>query len=428
VTSEMILFGLGLLVRHGQILARPARQPVHTAGTVSYEMGKGFQLDPAHCLLAASLDEQGGGDLCVGNDGFVFESLSDIRPENAFPLNRPDPDYRLRSGRGTAYLAKFPLSGGFVPLGALLPDGRTHPAAGTGLFASEGVTFNADRSSAGVGSEIVMEFMQTRWDGRSFRVTHRELTDSLLGHRLEGNTLGYFLADGESLLAPFTTTDGIVVFRFTFDAGRWHATEAGEAFRTRAPDGSGNPLTGPGELEPVLARRDTDYLVYTRGRDRIGRIYQSADGLHFELLFSHPNNPTPQSLNMGLDGSLYLATNAGRESWVRNPLLAFPLTGQAFGAPVVIHDEEGIRDLGGDKIPFVDHAVGANLHIEGNWRHLIFYRVCDLKERTLHSFQADIVERIHGKNGPIVKRPGSGLYLAEIEYRRVTHPPFRWLP
>jgi hypothetical protein len=84
--------GFKKIVPHGKILGRPSSQPEGTRNIVSYEMGPCFQLDRTHCLLVASMDEQGGPDLCVGNDAFVFEKLSDIKAERAIPVNRPEPN------------------------------------------------------------------------------------------------------------------------------------------------------------------------------------------------------------------------------------------------------------------------------------------------------------------------------------------------
>jgi len=86
LTSPAALFHK--IVHHGLILGKSAKKPEGTKGIVAYELGNIFQLDRTHCLLVASMDEQGGPDLCVGNDGYIFEKLSDIKPEKAIPLNR----------------------------------------------------------------------------------------------------------------------------------------------------------------------------------------------------------------------------------------------------------------------------------------------------------------------------------------------------
>src|SRR5262245_58681209 len=68
------------VVPRGMLLHAPSTQPACSKLPTSYELGVCFQLDRDHCLLVSNLDEQGGPDLCVGNDAFVFEKLSDIKP------------------------------------------------------------------------------------------------------------------------------------------------------------------------------------------------------------------------------------------------------------------------------------------------------------------------------------------------------------
>jgi len=155
------------------------------------------------------------------------------------------------------------------------------------------------------------------------------------------------------------------------------------------------------------------YLVYNRCKDRRGRVYQSADGLNYHLLFEHVNHTVPQSLNEGLDGSLYLSTNTG-PGWLRNPLLLFAMRGYSFVNPVIIHDEKQIHeDLKLSKpakeVPFVDHPMGTNVFLNGRWRHILLYRVCDLRET-------------NGEGAP--PTPQTGLYAAELEYDRVQPQPF----
>ena len=412
------------IIPHGKILERPAWQPEGTKNSVSYEIGKCFQLDKTNCLLVASMDEQGGHDMCVGNDGYIFQKLSDIKPENAIPLNRPDENYKLKYKEGYAWLAKFPGMGGFVPLGAKLENGKPHPAAGTGVLISEGVTYNSERTTASPYSEIVMEIMQLRWDGETLTIKQRSIMDEALGFKLEGVPLSNFYPQGATLLSPFATDKGTVVFRWEFDGKIWRITESGEPFLCNT---KGEWLYTVGEIEPSLKRQGDRYLVYTRGWDPIGRVYSSSDGLNYELLFEKKNHTVPQALNQGLDGSLYLSTNPNLDM-LRNPLVIYPMEDKSFGDSILIHDEGGIRDTKGDKIPFVDHGVGVNLYIEGRWRHLLWYRVCDLKERTMiTSMTESMGEEIYGPNGgPNERRKTGGLYMAEIEYDQVTNVPFGW--
>jgi len=400
--------GIKRILRHGRILARAAAQPAETTRTVSYEVGKFFQLDRENCLLVASMREQGGHDFEVGNDGFVFKKLSEITAEKAFPINRLETNYRLKNGSGFGVMGKFPVSGGFVPLGAKLADGKPHPAAGTGFLFSGTLTFLPDRSNGhpqASRDDRLIEFMQLRWDGKSLRVTGREMIDNLLGVKVGRVALSNYIPQDKGFLCPFGADDGsyTVVFRFDWDGRRWKPVAAGKPFITAiAPQEQNKPRVYRYlETEASIQRVNDRYLVYTRGRDPKGRVYTSSDGLNYNLLFDHPNHTVPQTLNQGLDGGLYLASNTG-PGWLRNPLFAWAMRGRDFVEPMIIHDEKGIRDDKGPETPFVDHGVGGNFMLEGRWRHFFLYRVCDLRET-------------NGEGAP--PRPQTGLYLAEMMYR-----------
>ena len=433
------------VISHGKILDIPIRQPDGTKNCVAYECGRCFQLDRTHSLLVASMDEQGGHDMCVGNDGFIFQKLSDIKPESAISLNRPDENYKLKSRGGYAWLAKYPGRGWFVPLEAKMENGKPHPAAGTGVLVSQGVTYDSSRITADPKyREIIVEIMQLRWDGKSLTIGQTSLMDEVLGFKLgfrdTANNrmlsrvpISNFCPQAASLLSPFTTDKGTVVFRWEFDGKIWRITENGEPFLcnvlylSKYPGrAKGKGLQPTGEFEPSLQRQGDHYIVYTRGWDPIGRVYSSSDGMNYELLFDIKNHTVPQVVSQGLDGSLYLATNPNWDI-VRNPLVICPMDDKSFGEPILIHDEDGIRDTKGDKIPFIDVGVGVNIFIQGIWRHLLWYRVCDLKERTVMPSMAEAIgDEIYGPNGGPKQSRTGGLYLAEIEYNQVTNVPFGW--
>ena len=382
--------------RHmGQILHSPSRPVEGTQLPTAYELGRALQLDRDHCLLLASLDEQGGGDKCVGNDAYVFSGMEEIVPERAIPLNRPDVAYRRSDGK-TAWLAKFPATGGFIPRGLDIPG------SGTGLLVSTCVTFNIDGSSITEESEWCLEFMQVRWDGSAPSVTRREYVTELAGMRVRNVPLSQFLIDGDTFLAPLTTPDGEAVFRFGFCDGEWQCVCHGPA------------LGLAGGWEPSLRKSGGVYWLHTRGRERTCQLYRSHDGLNYVPSCTYPLLSVPQSLNQHLDGALYLATNpipTPPAFWLRNPLVTIPLQDGHYGEQHMIYDEGGIRVDTGDRIPFVDHAVSSNLFLGGRWRHLLFFRVCDLKERTPYSFQTDLA-RLIGK--PCSRRATSGLYCSEL--------------
>jgi hypothetical protein len=406
------------LVRHGRILAHPVIQPEGTTRPVSYELGALFQLDRNHCLLVASMREQGGHDFEVGNDGFVFQRLSDLVPEKAIPLNRLDTNFTLKSVGARCVLGKFPMTGAFVPLGARLEDGRPHPSAGTGFLVSGTLPFLPDRSEGHPEAgpdDRPFDLVQLRWDGRALQITGREQVRALVGLPLGSVSLSNFCPQDRGFLCPFGPDDGsfVVIVRFDWDGGSWKPTAAGKPFITaKAPAGvEGKPRVHRYlEVEPCIVRQKGHYLVHTRGRDPKGRMYVSEDGLNYKLLLEHANHTVPQILNQGLDGSLYLATNPG-PGWLRNPLLAYTLGGQAFVDPVIVHDERQIRGDKGKEVPFCDHCRGASVFLEGRWRHLLLYRVCDMSETD-------------GRGA--APFPQTGLYLAEFEYAKASCVPFNF--
>jgi hypothetical protein len=254
-----------------------------------------------------------------------------------------------------------------------------------------------------------------RWDGKSLQVLERAPVEELLGIRLKGVGLSTFLAQDSGFLCPFVTADlRIIVMRFDWDGRRRKPSVAGKPFVTAGAQTAGNLWIRPSksyrfaETEPSIRFADGRYLIYTRGNDPKGRVYTSADGLNYSFLFDHPNHTVPQSLNQGLDSSLYLATNTG-PGYLRNPLIALAMKGDGFVEPLIIHDEKGIRDDKGPEVPFCDHAVASNVRLEGRWRHFCFYRVCDLRET-------------NGQGAP--PTPQTGVYLTEMEYGQVKVVPF----
>ena len=407
------------VIQHGRVLARPAVQPENTQSEVAYELGRCLQLDRDHCMVIASMDEQGGGDLCVGNDCFIIKKLSDIATAKPVALNRAQKDYVDSPGADKMFLAKYPAVGQFVPLGAKLPDGKPHPAAGTGILFSCAATFQADKTTQNEKSKRMEEIIQVRWDGKDFKVTDREIAPKLMELTSTGSTsLVSCPQDTGLLFSCGTKEEGVVVYRFDWNGEKWVATKHGKPF-TKSHN----------ETETSICHQGDYYYVQTRCTSAEGNLYRSQDGLDYEwvaTLDSHAGSP--KVLNQGLDGSLYVACNFS-PGWVRNPLEAVTWDEDHFGKRFILHDQDGVRGDKGDSKPFVDHAIASNVFLEGRWRHLIFYRVCDLKERTLHGFQlkqgfGDIV---YGKGkGPIPRRPWSGMYVVELEYKDPSSPPYNF--
>jgi hypothetical protein len=408
------------VVRHGRFLSVASKQPENTTHPAVYELGKLYQLDRDHAMLVASIREQGGHDFEIGNNAFIFKELKDIDERQAIPINRLDANYRLKTNGALAIQARYPVSGAFVPLGAKLPDGTSHPGAGTGFLFSGTLTFLPDRSDGhpDAGREDrTIEFMQIRWDGKDLKVTQREFLTQAAGVDVGRIAITNSLPDGAGFLCPFESHDGgyVVVVRYEYDGQNWKPVRAGKPFHeAEIPKDQKNlPVEHWFETEASIVRDGTRYLLYTRGHDFRGRVYSSTDGLNYTFLFDHYNYQAPQTLNQGLDGSIYLITNRG-PGLLRNPLLAFPLRDKTFPEPFVIHDERRVHLYFPKEVPetpFIDHALGTSLLLGGRWRHFVAYRVIGVHETD-------------GKGAP--PGPHSGVYIDELIYDRVTHPPYRF--
>ena len=120
------------IVHHGMVLGGLPNHP--TARRTSFHTSSVLSCNwtASHCLLLASMDEQGGPDLCVGNDAFVFEKLSDIKAENAIPINRVETHYKFKTAEGYGFrrnihsrARSFPWERGWRMAGPI-------PAAGDG--------------------------------------------------------------------------------------------------------------------------------------------------------------------------------------------------------------------------------------------------------------------------------------------------------
>ena len=383
------------IISHGRALSHPATQPAGTTRICSYELGKFVQLDRDHVLLTASLREQGAQDFCVGNDGFVLSALDSIDPYRAVPINRPDVDYPLKSGDGVGIQGKFPGTAGIVPLGARLPDGSPHRAAGTGFYFSTAGTFLATRDRIHPKADWWLDFSQLSWNGKELKVRRDAPVASLFGHTLRN--IGFrAIPRGPDFLFPVVATNGIVVLRLSYQEDRWMPVEAGKLIGTK------------NEFEPSILQDGDGFVMYTRGFDSRGRFYRSRDGLNFEPVFDRANRTVPQVLNKGLDGSLYLATNDS-PGGIRNPLYLYAFKGQQFVDPMVLHDQNAAQDPQSVGEPFADHGIAANVLLGGKSRHLICYRVCDKRETDGHGAPPT---------------PQTGLYLAEFEYANALPLPF----
>ena len=374
-----------------------------------YQLGSAFQLSPTEIGVVANIRRchVRTVDLEVGNDLVIMDRLADIEPKRIVPLNRSAIETHPRAGE-RILMGRYPLAGGFVPLGALRTDGTLHPHAGTGFALSVVLGFPVDAAgNPTVYGEwdikdryYAFELQQYRYDGALFVVEDVQLRDGgefVPGWQVTNLQLGNCLADGDDLSGGLTArrtggseTDRSGLVRWQRQAGRWQPA----AF---------TPVTvADGSFEPSLVRDPAGALLFSvRGRGPIDRndiqVWRSADaGLDWELALhaSKVVAGTPVTINKALDGTVYIAGNPDRETdslgrrqpsiEMRETLLLWPLAANSYRLldPVLARDCKA--DFG--EPPFgsiwrADHPVGLNVRLaDGQWHHLLAYRVLEQNE------------------------------------------------
>ncbi len=344
-----------------------------------YGYGSFLQVSPTH--VAAIVNRRVTGESVVdfedGTDAIVFDHLDRLDARNAIPLSRSETVAHPQTGC-KLFTRCIMLTGGFVPLGARLPDGRPHPAAGTGfVFGAHGscvaepTPHRADAENAYGFRELI----QLRYDGRTLQVTDRlrfqgaEIDPRFL--RM-GHGLSSALPDGEDLLGG--------IFAGPVAPG---SMPGSPCIPTEHPHGDGKlgrnvgscfcrwrhgregwrpvevvPVSGPDlAMEPTLIR-DTDgvLLMAVRGKglkEPAGavhdglentyehfRVYRSTDdGKTWASVLHLPRmrNATPVVLNRSAGGRPFITANpyqSGKDSrgrtipsthW-RNKLNLWPLS------------------------------------------------------------------------------------------------------
>lgn len=344
-------------------------------------------------------------DLETGNDLMIFSQLENPRAWHIQPLNRGRVIPHPQTGE-MLRLSKYPISGGFVPVDALLEDGSPHPYAGTGFGVSVVIGFPSDYSVQWVGKMAdpfqFLEVMQFQYDGKTFRVTACDETrgDRLLdGWELTEGSLGMAIPDGEDFLYGMTggkagQTEGTGMSRWKRQNGKWGVVDF-------------EPVTGnDGSMESSLIRDYDGSVLFTARGCQSWRLPPGAENNtesiriwrrdtsdnSWKLLFREADArpPTPVTLNQGPDGP-YIACNALRwtgalavpqHGQAREYLEYRPLSEDRRGLLPAKSLKSGPDDFGPAPTRWcIDHPMGAEVTLQdGRPRHLVAYRAMDLAE------------------------------------------------
>jgi len=283
-----------------------------------------------------------------GADLFVFDSLETLASSPPIPISRGQ---RFPPQRGLTVVTRcITRIGGVVPLDAGRPNGRPHPAAGTGfILASHGPLAAHPRPhpDAAVAGEGFQELIQIRYDGHTVTITDRfrYRGPELLPHLITlSQGLSPAIPDGDNLLtgvsagpvAPGIQPDSPAIPCFHPHAHPRLGRNVGACF-CRWRYGSKGwrpvevvPVSGPDlAMEPSLIRLPNGILLMSvRGKglqeppgsvteglentyDHF-RVYRSDDnGTTWRSLIHLPRmrNATPVVLNRTAGGTPFLTAN-----------------------------------------------------------------------------------------------------------------------
>ncbi len=374
---------------------------------LAYGLGFPFQVAPTQAAIFCNVRVEGVDqwDFENGTDVIIFDDLAAISAKNAVAISRNE--HPTGADGKPRIVLKFPMIGGFVPLGARRADGTAHPHAGTGFGLCQALEFPADGQghfSWETKFSHRCEVHQFTYDGKRFGAvrTASGLEPShptVGGWQISAPGITNAVPDGDDLLLAVAAGDdaGQVsgVVRWACQGATWRPV----AF---------SPVTPPGTgwSEPSLVRdRDGGLLFSARGSggDRLSQVqvwrkhgegpqwrlvvstpdvrvwHKQAEGPEWGLALSVPNahNPGPLSIGCAADATPYIAANqpgSGRQTMCLWPLnagrmdLERPLTVRA------AREAFGPAPAGGAWM--VDHPSGAVLRLaDGRWHGVIAYRV-----------------------------------------------------
>jgi len=393
-----------------------------------YGLGTAYQLDPTTAGLIVNIRFDGSpyGDFEVGDDLHLFDDVSKIDARPPIPLSRATRMVNPNTSK-PCIMVKFPIIGGFVPLGAKRPDGSPHPHAGTGFGIAQAESYPADFRERYVRDHTTYHFRedyQFAYDGKAFRTVSKRDRRSWKtpdGWAIMAPGLTPAIPDGDDLLFAISCLkDPNELKRF----GR-HRLVAGMA-RFRCEEGQWRPVsfvpvTDPNTrwFEPSLIRDVDGSLLFSARGGRRGSygdvpLWRSTDGgrIWRQMFYlKQARSGAPICLNQAADGSPYVATNQPGND--RRILCLYPVSADRTKllAPIVARDShaEFGPPPGSDRWK-VDHPIGATLRLgDGKWHGIVVYRILD-----------------QGENYGKPPTPHTGCYVEQIRSRGPVLAPWRF--
>ena len=437
-------------ILRGSVLRSPPRTNP-PGGVWRYGLGFPFQLAPRKAAIFCNIKGSRGNDFEEGTDVILFDDLAALHVEEAVPISRNHQEanpYTVPPGQ-TSIMVKYPVRGGFVPLGAKRRDGSPHPHAGTGFGVCDAEAWPlvgnkshgyATGRTGGPGTYEYHELQQYSYD-RTFKVESSErifYDEWLPGLTMYNAGLSMAIPDGDDLLQPFSVQGkpdrrkhnydglGAGVVRWRRGARGWRPVEyvaaTGEAPKGFMESSLIRDLDGALLL---LARWGSEAEQYDI------RIWRSTDGRSWKKIIHVVGAvaATPISLNQAADGTPYVASNPyeilmhpfrdpdgiwakriSRDSQgrvrgggsLREKLCIYPVNKDRSGLEATILARDPYVEFGLPPSGYLwdlDHPVAATVQLgDGQWHNVLCYRLCDLGETRLGSAPA----------------PQSGIYVDEV--------------
>ncbi len=418
--------------------------PDSTADQVlAYGLGFPFQVGPEEAAVFCNVRVEGIAvtDFENGTDVIIFDDLATISADNAVAISRNE--RRTDEEGNERIIVKFPVIGGFVPVGALRADGTPHPHAGTGFGLCQAISFPEDENGHfNWGTERIhrCEVHQLSYDGERFEAV-RSASGLEEAHpvvdgsewRIMSPGITNAIPDGDDLLLAATAFTGngqtTGVIRWRRVDSFWQPIEY-------------SSVTPPGVswAEASLVRDTDGALLFSArggGGDRFTTVQawrKSGDGPQWRLVVSTPDvrvwqkqeeapewgsvinlpkahNSGPMSIGSAADGTPYIGANllgSGRQTLCIWPLnaermdLEEPFTARAAA------DEFGPAPGGGAWM--VDHPSAAVVRLgDGQWHGIVAYRILGNAEH---------------KGAPPAAQ--SGCYVEEVVSSGPPVPPWRF--
>ncbi len=372
-----------------------------------YGIGLPLQVSGTQAAIFCNLRAIGPGfsDYEDGTDVLIFDSLNSLRTARPVALSRNQKWTHTETAQ-EHLIVKFPMAGGFWPLGAKSADGSRHPGEGRGFGICQALSFLVDSKGFFTWTKPFvrhLEVVQLHHDEARLQVSERKL--------MGPNPLPVAGPNGWQLVSPgLTNAISVVNDLLQPVLARRNGQYRSGVCRWKWQDGRWVPVSfvpiGAGS-EPTLVRvADRSLMFTTRPEaDQVGTIviWRSTDAGRTwqETVRQHDiSTSAPLSIIRTVCGMPFITTNPLGSK--RTKLSYWQINGTGLSGQRLIRDctaEFGPRPKG--TFWAVDHPSSATVRLaDGRWHSILTYRIKTFRLPTL------------GREEPVV--PQTGCYVEEI--------------